>query len=61
MAVCPAPPADKKAKLEKSTADFSLEAGLDTKVDTKPKKDEVRPTGNEVAKNSLLCHCSPIS
>ncbi|KAG7229561.1 hypothetical protein INR49_012576, partial [Caranx melampygus] len=27
-AVCPAPPADKKAKMEKASADFSLEAGL---------------------------------
>ncbi|XP_032368756.1 calpastatin isoform X29 [Etheostoma spectabile] len=28
VAVCPAPPADKKAKIEKATGDFSLEAGL---------------------------------
>ncbi|KAM3621440.1 uncharacterized protein V6R79_011136 [Siganus canaliculatus] len=30
-------PADKKPKMEKVSGDFSLEAGLDTKVDTKPK------------------------
>ncbi|XP_069568326.1 calpastatin isoform X3 [Brachyistius frenatus] len=28
VAVCPAPPADKKAKMEKMSCDFSLEAGL---------------------------------
>lgn len=28
IAVCPAPPADKKAKMEKASDDFSLEAGL---------------------------------
>ncbi|XP_068576565.1 calpastatin isoform X26 [Cebidichthys violaceus] len=37
VAVCP--PADKKAKMEKVSGDFSLMSGLDTKVDTKPKTD----------------------
>ncbi|XP_072238734.1 calpastatin isoform X2 [Leuresthes tenuis] len=41
VAVCPAPPADKKAKMGKTAAaEFSLEAGLGHKVDTKPKHDE---------------------
>ncbi|XP_061583816.1 calpastatin [Cololabis saira] len=35
VAVCPAPPADKKAKIEKVSADFSLEAGLPTPPSTK--------------------------
>lgn len=38
-AVCP--PADKKAKMEKVSDDFSLEFGLDAKVDTKPKTGDV--------------------
>lgn len=38
------PPADKKAKMEKVSDDFSLLAGLDAKVDTKPKTDDVRMT-----------------
>ncbi|XP_054472089.1 LOW QUALITY PROTEIN: calpastatin [Anoplopoma fimbria] len=37
VAVCP--PADKKAKMEKVSSGFSLNSGLDTKVDTKPKTD----------------------
>ncbi len=47
------PPADKKAKMEKVSDDFSLTAGLGTKVDTKPKTDDVRFTGDEVDK--ILC------
>ncbi|XP_078104096.1 calpastatin isoform X8 [Sander vitreus] len=35
VAVCPAPPADKKAKIEKATGDFSLEAGLPSATATK--------------------------
>lgn len=35
------PPADKKAKMEKVSDDFSLEFGLDAKVDTKPKTGDV--------------------
>ncbi len=38
-----APPADKKARMEKSDG-FSLEAGLDTGMDNKPKTDVVRFT-----------------
>ncbi|XP_062419728.1 calpastatin isoform X3 [Pungitius pungitius] len=34
------PPADKKAKMEQVSGDFSLKSGLDTKADTKPKTDE---------------------
>ncbi|XP_045079760.1 calpastatin isoform X16 [Coregonus clupeaformis] len=36
----PAPPADKKAKVEKFAGDFSLMSGLDSPLDTKPKTDE---------------------
>uniref|UniRef100_A0A4W6CVE0 Calpastatin n=1 Tax=Lates calcarifer TaxID=8187 RepID=A0A4W6CVE0_LATCA len=35
IAVCPAPPADKKAKMEKASDDFSLEAGLSSVPATK--------------------------
>ncbi|GLD69948.1 calpastatin isoform X28, partial [Lates japonicus] len=35
IAVCPAPPADKKAKMEKASDDFSLEAGLPSVPATK--------------------------
>ncbi|XP_029549109.1 calpastatin isoform X33 [Salmo trutta] len=37
---CPAPPIDKKAKVEKLADDFSLMSGLDSPLDTKPKTDE---------------------
>ncbi|KAM6927927.1 calpastatin [Xenentodon cancila] len=37
------PPADKKAKMDKTSAAFSLEAGLDTTMDIKPKSDEGDP------------------
>nr|XP_029539507.1 LOW QUALITY PROTEIN: calpastatin-like [Oncorhynchus nerka] len=36
---CPAPPVDKKAKVEKFADDFSLMSGLDSPLDTKPKTD----------------------
>ncbi|XP_038872268.1 calpastatin isoform X2 [Salvelinus namaycush] len=40
----PAPPVDKKAKVEKFADDFSLMSGLDSPLDTKPKTDESVPT-----------------
>ncbi|XP_055724741.1 calpastatin isoform X40 [Salvelinus fontinalis] len=40
----PAPPVDKKAKVEKFADDFSLMSGLDSPLDTKPKTDETVPT-----------------
>ncbi|XP_064859364.1 calpastatin isoform X18 [Oncorhynchus nerka] len=41
---CPAPPVDKKAKVEKFADDFSLMSGLDSPLDTKPKTDGTVPT-----------------
>ncbi|XP_071192587.1 calpastatin isoform X35 [Salvelinus alpinus] len=50
----PAPPVDKKAKVEKFADDFSLMSGLDSPLDTKPKTDEVQvevvPPGAMAAK-----------
>eukprot|EP00063_Salmo_salar_P048111 XP_014022946.1 PREDICTED: calpastatin 2 isoform X11 [Salmo salar] len=40
----PAPPIDKKAKVEKFADDFSLMSGLDSPLDTKPKTAESVPT-----------------
>ncbi|XP_045560999.1 calpastatin isoform X35 [Salmo salar] len=40
----PAPPIDKKAKVEKLADDFSLMSGLDSPLDTKPKTAEIVPT-----------------
>ncbi|XP_064823841.1 titin-like isoform X47 [Oncorhynchus masou masou] len=40
----PAPPVDKKAKVEKFADDFSLMSGLDSPLATKPKTDESVPT-----------------
>ncbi|XP_031681452.1 titin isoform X33 [Oncorhynchus kisutch] len=40
----PAPPIDKKAKVEKFADDFSLMSGLDSPLATKPKTDESVPT-----------------
>ncbi|XP_045560996.1 calpastatin isoform X32 [Salmo salar] len=40
----PAPPIDKKAKVEKLADDFSLMSGLDSPLDTKPKTAESVPT-----------------
>uniref|UniRef100_A0A673Z960 Calpastatin n=1 Tax=Salmo trutta TaxID=8032 RepID=A0A673Z960_SALTR len=41
---CPAPPTDKKAKVEKLADDFSLMSGLDSPLDTKLKTAESVPT-----------------
>ncbi|XP_055724731.1 calpastatin isoform X31 [Salvelinus fontinalis] len=53
----PAPPVDKKAKVEKFADDFSLMSGLDSPLDTKPKTDEVQvevaPPGAKAAKEEL--------
>eukprot|EP00063_Salmo_salar_P048123 XP_014022958.1 PREDICTED: calpastatin 2 isoform X22 [Salmo salar] len=50
----PAPPIDKKAKVEKFADDFSLMSGLDSPLDTKPKTAEVQvevvPPGAKAAK-----------
>ncbi|CDQ71115.1 unnamed protein product [Oncorhynchus mykiss] len=50
----PAPPVDKKAKVEKFADDFSLMSGLDSPLATKPKTDgvqvEVVPPGAKAAK-----------
>uniref|UniRef100_A0A8D3D4Y1 Calpastatin n=1 Tax=Scophthalmus maximus TaxID=52904 RepID=A0A8D3D4Y1_SCOMX len=43
VAVCPAPPADKKAKMEKVSGDFSLEAGLPSAAATKAAPVSVSP------------------
>lgn len=52
------PPADKKAKMEKVSDDFSLTAGLGAKVETKPKTDDVRFKEDEVDK--ILCTHVPV-
>eukprot|EP00063_Salmo_salar_P048118 XP_014022953.1 PREDICTED: calpastatin 2 isoform X17 [Salmo salar] len=53
----PAPPIDKKAKVEKFADDFSLMSGLDSPLDTKPKTAEVQvevvPPGAKAAKESV--------
>ncbi|XP_075316572.1 calpastatin isoform X14 [Odontesthes bonariensis] len=43
VAVCPAPPADKKAKMEKVSDDFSLEAGLSAATAKRVKSSAVPP------------------
>ncbi|KAM9525290.1 calpastatin isoform 24-T24 [Salvelinus alpinus] len=56
----PAPPVDKKAKVEKFADDFSLMSGLDSPLDTKPKTDEVQvevvPPGAMAAKEPAPMH-----
>uniref|UniRef100_A0A8C8K7A7 Calpastatin n=1 Tax=Oncorhynchus tshawytscha TaxID=74940 RepID=A0A8C8K7A7_ONCTS len=56
----PAPPVDKKAKVEKFADDFSLMSGLDSPLATKPKTDEVQvevvPPGAKAAKGPAPMH-----
>uniref|UniRef100_A0A8C8F1Z2 Calpastatin n=1 Tax=Oncorhynchus tshawytscha TaxID=74940 RepID=A0A8C8F1Z2_ONCTS len=56
----PAPPVDKKAKVEKFADDFSLMSGLDSPLATKPKTDEVQvevvPPGAKAAKEPAPMH-----
>eukprot|EP00063_Salmo_salar_P048109 XP_014022944.1 PREDICTED: calpastatin 2 isoform X9 [Salmo salar] len=56
----PAPPIDKKAKVEKFADDFSLMSGLDSPLDTKPKTAEVQvevvPPGAKAAKELAPMH-----
>ncbi|XP_031681450.1 titin isoform X31 [Oncorhynchus kisutch] len=56
----PAPPIDKKSKVEKFADDSSLMSGLDSPLDTKPKTDgvqvEVVPPGAKAAKEPAPMH-----
>uniref|UniRef100_A0A8D3ACN6 Calpastatin n=1 Tax=Scophthalmus maximus TaxID=52904 RepID=A0A8D3ACN6_SCOMX len=47
VAVCPAPPADKKAKMEKVSGDFSLEAGLTASTAKRVESSAVRPADKD--------------
>ncbi|KAM3877919.1 calpastatin [Diretmus argenteus] len=51
VAVCPAPPADKKAKMEKVSDDFSLMAGLPSAPALKPEATAAPPVA--------VCHAPP--
>ncbi|XP_028432817.1 calpastatin isoform X6 [Perca flavescens] len=64
VAVCPAPPADKKAKIEKATDDFSLEAGLPSataKKNVPPVAVCPAPTADKKAKTDGSLSLDPFS